>query len=89
MATDRTERIVEALRGAIADLSDGALAPGDLDPTAPLFDAGYVDSLSAVVLIERIRTRWGVAVSEVDLVGRLHTLRALGTFIATHARDGT
>lgn len=82
---DRLARIVDELRATIADLSAGSLTPAGVDAAVPLFDYGYVDSLSAVVLIERVRHRWGVEVSEVDLVGRLHTLEALGAFIASEA----
>jgi hypothetical protein len=41
------------------------------------------------VLIERVRTRWGVEVSEVDLVGRCHTLDALAKFIAAYGEGGS
>lgn len=85
---DRRTRIVDELRGIVVDLSEGALRPDDVDTTAPLFDFGYVDSLSAVELIERVRTRWGVEVSEVDLVGRCHTLGALAEFVAARAEEG-
>jgi acyl carrier protein len=84
---DRRTRIVDELRGIVVDLSQGALGPADVDAAVPLFDFGYVDSLSAVELIERIRVRWGVEISEVDLVGRCHTLDALAGFVAAHA-DG-
>jgi acyl carrier protein len=66
----------------VVELSGGSLVPEAVDPAAALFDAGYVDSLSAVILTERVRLRYGVTVSEIDLVGRLHTLEALASFIA-------
>ena len=79
---DRRAQILDELRHAVVELSDGSLAPEAVDPGAAVFDAGYVDSLSAVILIERVRLRYGVTISEVDLVGRLHTLDALASFIA-------
>jgi acyl carrier protein len=85
---DPRTRIVDELRSIVAELSEGGVTADAVDTAAPLFDFGYVDSLTAVVLIERVRTRWGVEISEIDLVGRLHTLDALGEFVAAHG-DGS
>lgn len=85
---DRSARIAEELRTTLAQLSDGTLDPADIDGSASLFDYGYVDSLGAVVLIERVRASYGVTISEVDLVGRCHTLDALATFIAAQQGRG-
>lgn len=83
---DRTAQITAELREVVAELSKGKIAAATVDVTVPLLDFGYVDSLSLVVLIERIQVRWGVEIPEIDLVGRLSTLDALGGFIATRAR---
>ena len=88
LVEDRRARIIEELRATLAELSDGTFAPASIDPSAPLFDFGYVDSLAAVVLIERVRASYGVTISEVDLVGRCHTLDALATFIAAQRVGG-
>lgn len=85
---DPRTRIVDELRDVVAELSEGGLTADAVDTAVPLFDFGYVDSLTAVVLIERIRARWGIEVSEVDLVGRLHTLDALAAHVAAHADGG-
>ena len=85
---DPRARIVEDLRATLVELSDGMLAPAAIDPSAPLFDFGYVDSLAAVVLIERVRASYGVTISEVDLVGHCHTLDALAAFIAAQRVRG-
>ncbi|MEW6270855.1 MAG: acyl carrier protein [Thermodesulfobacteriota bacterium] len=71
------------LRACVLEISDGKLREDEIDPQAPLFDFGYVDSLSSVHLIETIRASYGVDVAEVDLVGRLNTLDALARHIAS------
>ena len=73
--------IAAALKDQVVALSNGKLGD-DIDLGAPLFDYGYVDSLSSVSLIEMIRERYDVDVSEIDLVGRLNTLDALARFVA-------
>jgi acyl carrier protein len=71
----------------VVETSDGKLRAEAVEADAPLFDHGYVDSLTAVSLLEMIRFRYGVEVSEIDLVGRLNTLGALARHIAeTSAR---
>jgi len=76
--------IAAVLKEHVVALSDGKL-DDDIDLKAPLFDYGYVDSLSSVSLIEMIRERYAVDVSEVELVGRLNTLEALARFVAGKA----
>lgn len=61
----------------VVRLSEGELTRGDLDPTAPLLDRGYVDSLSAVMLLDDIRVRWGVEIEDIELIESLTTLGAI------------
>ncbi|HEY8516463.1 MAG TPA: acyl carrier protein [Candidatus Binatia bacterium] len=81
-------KIRDELRACILEISDGKLREDEIDPQAPLFDFGYVDSLSSVRLLETIRATWGVEVAEVDLVGRLGTIEALARHIAATAASG-
>jgi len=74
--------LVEALRALLAELSEGRLAVAEIDPSANLFDFGYVDSLSGVMFLARIEEQWGVHVEDFDLVERLNTLDA----VAAHVR---
>jgi len=84
---DRTPagEFVVPLCAFIAEHSDGQLRVDEIDPDEHLYDAGYVDSQSSVALLAFIEERWGVAISEVDLVGRLSSVAAL----ARHLADGT
>ena len=78
-----TVSFVEELRALLAEVSDGKLQAGDIDPTANLFDFGYVDSLSGVMFLARIEEQWGVHIEDFDLVERLNTLEA----VAAHLRE--
>ena len=76
------EEVEASLRRFFAERSDGSLAPDAIDPTLHLFDAGYVDSMSSLTLLDFIEERYGVAVPEVDLVGGLGTLADLAAYVA-------
>jgi acyl carrier protein len=78
-----SEDLVEALRALLVEVSEGRLQPEEVDPSANLFDFGYVDSLSGVMFLARIEEEWGVHIEDFDLVDRLHTLEA----IASHVRE--
>jgi acyl carrier protein len=71
------EAVLEELCAMVVQLSDGELTRGDLDPSAPIVDRGYVDSLSAVMLLDGIRARWGVEIEDVELIESLTTLVAI------------
>ncbi len=75
------EAILEDLCRAIVEQSDGSLTREQIDVAGDLVGYGYVDSLTAATLLERIEERYGVEVSELDLVGRLSTLQALADHI--------
>jgi len=82
MARETTAGIRAVLVEHVVDLSDGRLRPGEIDPSAPIWEHGYVDSLSAVTLLEFLRERYGVELSEEDLARGLATLDA----VAEHVR---
>jgi acyl carrier protein len=77
--------VCERLRGQLASLSDGKLRAEAIDPTASLFDHGYLDSLSAATFLAQIEDEYGVAITEVDLVGRLRSLDALAQHLHREA----
>ena len=76
------EDLVEALRALLVEVSEGKLKARDIDPSANLFDFGYVDSLSGVMFLARIEEQWGVHIEDFDLVDRLGTIEA----VAAHLR---
>jgi acyl carrier protein len=75
--------LVEALCALLAEVSEGKLHVRDIEPTANLFDFGYVDSLSGVMFLARVEEQWGVHIEDFDLVERLNTIEAL----AAHLRS--
>jgi acyl carrier protein len=73
--------VAEALRRYLVELSEERLAYGQIDPDRHLFDHGYVDSLSAVMLLAHIEERWGVQIEDVELIESLTTVNALAARI--------
>ena len=67
----------------MAEHSENKLSVVDIDPDADAFEYRYVDSLRVAMLFDFIEDRWGVAVPEVDIVGRLNTPKALAEFVAS------
>jgi D-alanine--poly(phosphoribitol) ligase subunit 2 len=73
--------IVERLRRFLSEQSETTLRPPDIDPREHLFDAGYVDSLSATALLAFVQAEYGVRIVDMDLVDRCNTLDGLAAFI--------
>jgi D-alanine--poly(phosphoribitol) ligase subunit 2 len=76
-----TAAIVERLRRFLSEHSETTLRPADIDPRQQLFDAGYVDSLSATALLAFVHSEYGVRIVDMDLVDRCSTLEGLAAFI--------
>jgi acyl carrier protein len=76
------EALVAELRGYLAGISEGKLRAEEIDPAGHLFDAGYVDSLTAVMLVAHLEEAYGVRIEDMDLVERLTTLDALASHVA-------
>ncbi len=66
--------IVEILRNDLVEISEGKLALAEVDPNGHLFDYGYVDSLSAVVFLARIESRFGIEIEDIELIEELTTV---------------
>jgi acyl carrier protein len=81
-ATASRTEVETSLRRFFAERSGGALTPDSIDASVHLFNAGYVDSMSSLTLLDFIDERYGVTVSEVDLVGGLCTLAGLADYVA-------
>ena len=77
--------VESSLRGFFAERSGGELTPDAIDPSVHLFNAGYVDSMSSLTLLDFIDERYGVTVQEVDLVGPLCTLSGLAAYVAARS----
>jgi len=63
--------------------------PGDPEFTddVHLFDYGYVDSFGAVELVEYVQERFGVQVSQADLMAYpLNTITEIATFVSLRKR---
>ncbi len=78
----RVAAVESTLRRFFAERSGGSLEPDAIDPSAHLFDAGYVDSMNSLTLLDFIEERYGVEIPEMDLVGGLSTLSALAEYVA-------
>lgn len=72
-----------ALRQFFSDRSRGAIAAEDIDAGLHIFDAGYVDSMNSLSLLDFIEQKYGVPVSEIDLIGGLSTVAAIADYIVT------
>lgn len=82
MATFTYEDVLQSLCSKVAEGSKGRLEASRLNPTAHLYDSGYVDSLRATDLITFVHKTYQVKVSEMKLVSSLSSLSALATHIA-------
>ncbi len=77
--------LVEGLRAILAEVSEGKLKASEIDPSANLFDYGYVDSLSGVMFLARIEETWGVQIEDFDLVKRFNTIQAVAEFVSANS----
>jgi acyl carrier protein len=80
---ETVDEILDALRRELVENSDGDLTLDMIGPGEALFESGCVDSVSAVALLNFIEERYGVCISEVEVVGRLSTLEMLARHIRT------
>ena len=74
------ESVVEALRAHILTELIPDETPDALTPETPLFDAGILDSVAALTLIEFIEDRFGVVLEAHEL-----TLETFGSVAAIAA----
>jgi acyl carrier protein len=59
----------------------------DFDMEVHLFDFGYIDSFGAVELTSFIENRFGIRITDADLVIRpLNTIREISEFVARRQR---
>ena len=76
-----SEAVVEALRAHILEDFLPDESPDALTSETPLFDAGILDSVAALSLIEFIEERFGVAIEahelSVETFGTLESIAAL------------
>jgi acyl carrier protein len=79
-----TERpaILDELRALLISCSAAPLAPEHVDVDGDLFELGYVDSVSAASFVDRVERRFGITISDAELVGRLHSLAAIADRLA-------
>jgi len=82
-----TERsaILEELRALIVACSASPLTPEGIDVDGDLLELGYVDSVSAASFVDQVERRFGITISDAELVGRLHCLSAIADRVAQGA----
>jgi methoxymalonate biosynthesis acyl carrier protein len=79
----QTESIVPELRSFIRDKFKIPEGDQDFNDDVHLFDYGYVDSFGAVELTSFIEKRFGVKISDNDLIAHpLNTVREISEFTA-------
>ncbi len=79
--------VTDALRGFIRRAFNVGEEDREFSDDVHLFDYGYIDSFGAVQLIGFIEERFGVKISDTDLVVHpLNTIREIGTLV--HSRLG-
>jgi acyl carrier protein len=77
--------VLSGLRAFIVEASSEALAADEIDSSLRMYDAGYLDSFTGVELLVHVEGRYGLFISEVDVVGKLDTLDALADHIVANA----
>jgi acyl carrier protein len=73
--------VIEALRQQVASVSRGRHRAPDVDPRAPLFDRGYLDSFSYVQFLAYVEQAYGVRIDDAQLAGQLTTIAAMAGHI--------
>jgi acyl carrier protein len=71
------DEIIAHLRSRLVFLAEGKLRADEVDPTAHLFDYGYIDSLSAVTFLTEIEQSYGVRIEDVEILDQFGTLDAI------------
>jgi hypothetical protein len=75
--------VIDDLRAFICSSVPDPMSPDEVDPMMHMYDAGYVTSITAADLLAHVETRYGMDVSETQLIGRLQTLDALARHIVS------
>ena len=73
--------VIADLREFVRSTIPDPIPLDEIDPLMHLYDAGYVTSVTAADLLAHIETRYGLDVSETQLIGRLQNLDALSRYI--------
>ncbi len=74
--------VMDQLRAFIRATFKVAQNDGDFTDDVHLFDYGYVDSFGAVAIVTFVKERFGVAISDRDLVVYpLNTIREIATLV--------
>jgi len=79
------EAILAHLCDRIAAIAEGKLRVDEIDPSAHLFDSGYVDSLGVVTFLLEVETTYGIRIEDVELLDQCSTLEAIADRIRSAA----
>ena len=80
-----TDDLMTYLRNRIVALADGKLQLDEVDPTAHLFDSGYLDSLSAVTFMLELERDYGMRIDDVEMLSQWSSLEAIVERLRTAA----
>jgi len=75
------EILAELIRYVVGR-EDQDLQAKDVDPSANIFDYGYVDSLGVLAFLSFLEQQFGARISDEDLIARFTTLGALARHVA-------
>ncbi len=73
--------ILNDLRSKVAALSEGRIAASAIDPSMPMLECGYIDSLTAVMLLAHIEETWEVEIDETELLQTAPTLQGIADLV--------
>jgi acyl carrier protein len=77
--------VLDELRALLISCSAAPLASEHIDVDGDLFELGYVDSVTAASFVDQVERRFGITISDAELVGRLHCLKAIAERLAPDA----
>jgi len=75
------ETVLADLRDFVCSASSQSLSQAEVDAALHMYDAGYVDSITAVDLLIHVESRYGLFISEMELVGLHYSLGALAEHV--------
>jgi acyl carrier protein len=81
------DRVISDLRGHVASLSEGSVAPSDVFDDVDICDAGYVDSVRVTEFRIRITTQYDISLPDWKIGTELKSLREIALHILSERKD--
>lgn len=76
-------QILEDLVAHICSTMPDPRSPDEIDIRLHMYDAGYLTSITAADLLVHVDARYGIDISETQLIGPLQNLDALARYVAS------